>query len=140
ADFVVNAKTEDATKAVMDHTNGLGADIVYESVGGVATTMETAQEVVRPGGVISVIGSFRTSPALDFRRLLRYEIDVRFAWSYAMWNGVPEFKISIDMLADGRVRAEPIITHRFALDDIQEAFDACLDRYASDAIKVVINP
>ncbi len=140
ADFVVNAKSENAAEAVMDHTGGLGADIVYESVGGVATTMETAQAVVRPGGVIAVIGSFRETPSLDFRRLLRYEVDVRFAWSYAMWNGVPEFKISIDMLADGRVRAEPMITHRFALDDIQSAFDACLDRYASGAVKVVINP
>ena len=124
----------------MGYTDGLGADVIYESVGGTATTMQDAQSMVRPGGTIAVIGSFRDSSGVDLRQLLRKEVNLLFAWSYAMWDGVAEFQISIDMLADGRVDCDSLVSHRFPLDEIQDAFSTALDRYASDAIKVLINP
>ena len=30
---------------------------------------------------------------------MRYEVDVLFSWSYARWNGVPEFQLALDLLA-----------------------------------------
>ena len=44
------------------------------------------------------------------------------------------------MLADGRVRAEPLITHHFPLERIGEAFAAAADKRASGAIKVLVHP
>ncbi len=140
ADFAINSKNESAVEAVMDYTNSDGADVIYESVGGNSTSLTEATQMVRPGGIITVIGSFTSTPPIDLRRLLRYEADVRFAWSYAMWDGIPEFQISIDMLADGRVNSEAMITHRYPLDQIQQAFDAALDKYASGAVKVLVIP
>jgi len=138
ADFTINGNTEDAAEKVMELTDGLGADVVYESVGGISTTMTEAVNMVRPGGSIVVIGGFPQQPEMNFRRLLRYEVDVLFSWSYACWQGIPEFQISIDLLEEGKVNAEDIITHKFPLDQINDAFNAALNKYESKATKVVV--
>ena len=51
-----------------------------------------------------------------------------------------EFQIALDMIADGRVQAEPLVTHRFPLDRIADGFAAADDKRVSGAIKVVIQP
>lgn len=138
ADFTINSNDEDAPEMVMKATDGMGADVVYESVGGTSATMTDAINMVRPGGAIVVIGSFVKTPELNFRRLLRNEVNLLFSWSYATWNGVPEFQIAIDLLASGKVDAETIITHKFQLDEINDAFLAALNKYESGATKVVV--
>jgi threonine dehydrogenase-like Zn-dependent dehydrogenase len=70
--------------------------------------------------------------------LLRNEVNLLFSWSYAKWNGVPEFQIAIDLLESGKVDAETIITHRFQLDNINDAFLAALNKYESGVTKVVV--
>jgi 2-desacetyl-2-hydroxyethyl bacteriochlorophyllide A dehydrogenase len=140
ADFTLNSHHDDVEAAVRERTGGLGADVVYESVGGTATTLKDAALLVRPGGTIVVIGCFTNPPTPDWRRLMRHEVNVLFAWSYASWHGVPEFKISIDLLAAGKVRAEPIVTHRFPLDQVADAFGAALRKGESGATKVLVTP
>ena len=49
-------------------------------------------------------------------------------------------KIALDLLASGRVAAEPIITHHFPLVDIGEAFAAASDKRGSGAVKVLVHP
>ena len=51
---------------------------------------------------------------------------------------MPEFAIALDLLARGELDAESLITHRFPLGRISEAFDAALNKAESGAIKVLI--
>ena len=44
------------------------------------------------------------------------------------------------MLASGKVKIKPMITHVFKLDDYQEAFNVALNKEETDAIKVIIEP
>jgi threonine dehydrogenase-like Zn-dependent dehydrogenase len=140
ADFTLNSHTDDVEAAVRERTGGLGADVVYESVGGTASSLKEATYLVRPGGTIVVIGCFTNPPPPDWRRLMRYEVNVLFAWSYAAWHGVPEFQISVDLLAAGKVRAEPIVTHRFPLEQVADAFGAAMRKGESGATKVLVTP
>jgi threonine dehydrogenase-like Zn-dependent dehydrogenase len=138
ADFVINAHTDDPVAAVRDRTGGLGAEVVYESVGGSAPTLDLAAEIVRPGGTIVLIGCFTDPPPPNWRRLMRREVRLLHSWSYAAWEGVPEFQIALDLLAAGRVDLEPLITHRYPLADIQAAFQAALHKGESGAVKVLV--
>jgi len=138
ADATVNSRREDPLERTLEVTDGAGADVVFETVGGTAPSMEEATSLVRPGGRIVVIGSFRRPPKLDFRQLLRKEVEIRFSWSYAAWRGVPEFCIALDLLAKGILDAEAMITHRFPLDRLADAFRAALDKGESGALKVLV--
>lgn len=138
ADFTINSNEEDPVSKIMEITHGKGADVIYESVGGYATTLEEAQELVRPGGTIVVIGIFRKMPELNFGRLLRNETNLLFSWSYSTWDGVPEFQIALDLIAERNVLTEPLITHMFPLEKIDMAFKTALDKYHSNALKVLV--
>lgn len=138
ADFAVNSSTDDAVEKIMDFTHGEGCHVLFETVGGITNTMENAVKMVKPGGKIVVIGSFSKPVELDFRRFLRNEIDLIFSWSYSTWDGVPEFQIALELLANGKLDAKSLITHKFPIEKISDAFNAALNKSASSALKVLI--
>jgi L-iditol 2-dehydrogenase len=138
ADIAVNSATSDEVEEVMELTNGEGCEVVFETVGGMADTMESAVRIAKPGGAIVVIGSFAKPVELNFRHLLRNEIDLLFSWSYSTWEGVPEFEMALNLLARGELDAKSLITHKFPLDRISDAFHAALNKGESGALKVLI--
>jgi threonine dehydrogenase-like Zn-dependent dehydrogenase len=140
ADAVVNNQRQAVGAAIADLTDGEGCDAVFEAVGGQAGTLADAVEAAAFGGVIGIIGAFWGDVSVAYRAANRKEIDLRWCNSYASWNGVREYQIALDMVAEGRVEADPLVTHRFALDDIAAAFRAADDKRASGAVKVVIEP
>ena len=140
ADATINGAQTDVSSAIADLTNGLGADIVIESVGGRASTMEVAAAAAAPGGQIGVLGAIVGDVAVAYPIANRKELTIKLVNSYSTWQGVREFQIALDLIADGRVQAEPLITHRFALDQIADGFVAADDKRASGALKVIIQP
>jgi threonine dehydrogenase-like Zn-dependent dehydrogenase len=139
-DETVDASQVDAGEGVRTLTGGRGADVVFEAVGGVAPTLVQAIEVAARGGRVGVIGAFQEPQGLDSRLCMRKELSLQWVWSYGLWHGVPEYQIALDMLAGGRVAAAPLITHRFPLVRISEAFAAAADKRMSGAIKVLVIP
>jgi threonine dehydrogenase-like Zn-dependent dehydrogenase len=139
-DGAINASVEDVAERVRSFTDGTGAEVVFEAVGGRAATLPLAIEVAARGGIVGVIGSYVEPQMLDPGVCMRKEVSLRWVWSYGTWQGIPEFQIALDMLASGRVEAAPLITHRFPLARIAGAFAAADDKRASGAIKVLVNP
>jgi L-iditol 2-dehydrogenase len=138
ADVAINSARSDEVEEVMRLTGGEGCEVVFETVGGMADTMESAVQIAKPGGTIVVIGSFAKSVELNFRHLLRNEIDLVFSWSYSTWEGAPEFEIALDLLTRGELNAKALITHKFPLDRISDAFHAALNKDESGALKVLL--
>jgi len=140
ADFAVNALEDNVVDVVKEITNGEGADVVYESVGGKSTAFTDAIDIAASGSRICIIGSFTQPQTIEPRVCMRKEVDIMWSWSYGMWDGISEYKISLDMLVDGRIDARPLITHHFPLADIGSAFAAADDKETSGAIKVLVEP
>jgi threonine dehydrogenase-like Zn-dependent dehydrogenase len=139
-DATVNASTEDVAERVQALTDGAGASVVFEAVGGRADTLASAVAVAAQGGVVAVVGSFVEPQTVDSGACMRKELSLHWVWSYGTWRGVPEFQIALDMMADGRIQAAPLITHRFPLARIGEAFAAADDKRSSGAVKVLVLP
>ena len=53
---------------------------------------------------------------------------------------MPEYKIALDMMAEGRLKVAPLITHRYSLEHIDHAFAAADDKRSSGAVKVLVKP
>lgn len=138
----INSKKEDPVKKVLELTNGLGADVVFECVGGGAGPflIPQAVQMVRRKGQIALIGSLRPGAALtvDWAKLQWGEIDIVPVSGFYHWGNDPEFGIVTDLLIDGKLHATEMITHRYPLEKINEAFEAAANKSVSKAIKVVI--
>jgi len=139
ADVGIANTRPDLAAAVDELTGGAGADIVFETVGGDAPTIEQAVALARPGGTICVLGVFTSEPSFDTGTAYRKELTITWCNSYGLWNGISEYRIALDMLATGRVSAEPLITHHYPLDSIAAAFAAAADKRGSGATKVLVH-
>lgn len=140
ADLTVANSDGDPVEAVLRQTDGRGAEVIYETVGGNAPTVGQAIQMARPGGTICILGIFTQQPELDTRTAYRKELTITWCNSYGLWDGISEYQIALNLLASGRVRAEPLITHHFRLDQIAEGFAAAADKRNSGATKVLVHP
>ncbi len=130
----------DPVAAARDWSGGEGADVVFEAVGGTADTLDLALRLAAPKGRVGVVGSFQEPQTLDVRVPMRRELSLIWVWSYALRGSRPEFAIALDLLARGALQAAPLITHRFPLERIAEAFAAADDKTVGNSIKVIVNP
>ncbi|MGH2458050.1 MAG: zinc-dependent alcohol dehydrogenase [Chloroflexota bacterium] len=140
ADAVVNASAVDPVRAVLDLTDGAGADVVFETVGSHATTVQQACELAAFGGKVGVVGLFVDPISIDTRAAMRKELELRWVNSYSTWDGRREYQIALDLLAGGKVRADRLITHRVPLDRVAEGFAWADDKQRSAALKVLVIP
>ena len=118
---------------------GYDADLVVETVGAGANTLESAAAALAPGGTISVLGVFRTSPSLDPMPLLRKEARLQWSNCYARRPGEADFAEAVRLLAAGREAYRDLLTHEVPLDEIERAFEIAGDK-RSGAVKVSVVP
>ncbi|GAB4460206.1 MAG: galactitol-1-phosphate 5-dehydrogenase [Armatimonadaceae bacterium] len=143
ADVTVNSETEDAYQKVMEFTANRGVDIAFECAGGksMPTTLRQATEYARIGGKVVIVGGFDEDPIaieLDWQHIQKSEIQLLPSASYSYWGIYPEMQMCLDLLADGKLNAKKLITHRFSLDNINEAFATADDKEMNDTTFVAL--
>ena len=123
-------------EALADVTDGRGADLTIETVGGQSeATVTQAIDVTRMQGRIVVLGGFRRPITVDWLPPLWKEQSIIFALCYSVLDGRHDYEIAIDLMASGKSPIKHMVTHRFPLDDIQKAFETAYDK-STGSIKV----
>jgi threonine dehydrogenase-like Zn-dependent dehydrogenase len=113
-----------------------GYDLVVDAAG-TETSFAKAAELARPGGRISLVGSYWTPVGFPGFPLCLKEIDVIPASLYGRAGAMRDIDAAAALLAATPALPRAIITHRFPLEAAPEAFAAAADR-SSGAIKVVL--
>jgi 2-desacetyl-2-hydroxyethyl bacteriochlorophyllide A dehydrogenase len=132
ANLAINTKKENVIQRVVELTGGLGADAVLECAGS-SSSLTDAVEFTRKNGRISLVGIYSDPVAINAFKIAQWNITL--AGSRA--EGDRALSKVAPLMGDGRVKARPLITHTFPLDQIREAFDTFIQRKGG-AIKVVI--
>ena len=113
-------------------------DLVVETVGGTADTLETAAAACRPGGTICVLGAFTGSPIFPALFVLAKELRIIGSFVYSRAGARADFDIVLDLLRrQGKRIADTMITHSYPLDRIAEGFRTAADK-TTGSIKVTI--
>lgn len=110
-------------------------DVVIETVGGKAPTLEQALHVVRLGGSISVLGLFTQNVPLNALSLMRKEARIVGGITYCRPGHHSDFEVALGILKADPERARALITHTFPLDEVGRAFETAADK-SSGSIKV----
>jgi len=112
ADEVINVSETDSVQAVMDLTDGKGADVVFECVGGSSGggAFEQALRMVRKNGVLHLVALFQGRPlSLDSKEAAGKMIITSY---FRSLSRLERSKIAVDMIMDGSFKIDPLITHR----------------------------
>ena len=128
ADEVVDASTGDPLEAVKLLTDGQGADVVVEAVGGRAgaAVFAQAQDMLRPGGLLQVLGLYEEEPLPLYSSKI---MGKRLVGSYLDASKRVEGSArTLELLATGRIQFDKMITHRFPYTAAAEAFDLLYNR------------
>lgn len=106
-------------------THGRGVDLVVETAG-TAKAQQLCLDLVRKGGRILFLGMPEKEVTLSraaMQRIVRQELTIYGSWnSYSAPFPGYEWHAALIYMARGQLNTEPLITHRFRLQDAKEAF------------------
>lgn len=115
-------------------------DLVIESVGGSASTLDAAVAACRPGGTICLLGVYTKSIAFPALFTVAKELTIKGSFVYNRAGSRADFDVVVDLLRrHGDRLGKTMITHRYPLERIAEAFETASDK-RSGSIKVTITP
>ena len=132
ATSVVNSAAEDAVTRVLAITEGAGVDLAIEAVG-TPTAFDTCQAIVGAGGRIANIGVHGKPVQLHLEKLW----DRNIALTTRLVDTVTT-PLLLKLVQTGKLRPAGLVTHRFGLDDIMQAYDTFADAAKTSALKVVL--
>jgi threonine dehydrogenase-like Zn-dependent dehydrogenase len=112
-------------------------DVVIESVGGSAPTIETAMAAARVGGLIVVQGLFSKPSSIDASQFVFKELRMVGSKIYGQSYHGSEFGVATSLLPRHRQTIATLQTHQFPLDRISDAFAAAVDKSLAP-IKVTV--
>lgn len=130
ADLVVDAAIDDPLPAIMEATNGMGANLVVECAGSPVTFAQSLA-MVRGGGKILMVGVYEQN--LDFNTSPMISKNITLIGCLGA-----NFPGAIELLKTGQAKANPLMSHVFPLEKTDEAFKTHIKD--PSAIKVMIRP
>lgn len=133
ADLGINASAPDATKKILDATEGRGADLGFEAVGAGAP-VNLAVASVRKGGVLTLIGNLSPAVEMPLQQIVTRELTLLGSCASA-----GEYPACIELLARGAIDVTPFMSACAPLADGPVWFDR-LYRREPGLMKVILNP
>lgn len=129
---VINSADGKAVAAVMKATDGRGVDTAIEAVG-IPATFELCEQIVAPGGIIANIGVHGTKVALHLEQL--WDRNITITTRLVDTVSTP---MLLNILRSHKIDPELLITHRFKLDRVLDAYETFAHAADTGALKVII--
>jgi L-iditol 2-dehydrogenase len=131
ATWIGNPNKEDIVKEILKQKPA-GVDVVFECAGQ-QETIDQAVEILKPGGKLMLVGIPRLERvSFSIDKIRRKEITIV---NVRRQNECTQ--TAIDLIADGKINVDFMITHRFKLEQTQQAFDMVAE-YRDGVIKALI--
>ena len=138
ADEAVSDSGPEFRAAIDECTDGRGADLTIETIGGHGgETVQQSLDVTRVLGRIVILGGHRRPITLDYILPLKAEHSIIFSNCYSVIDGRHDYELAMEMMASGQADIEQVVSHRYPLAQIQDAFDTASDK-SSGSVKVQI--
>jgi L-iditol 2-dehydrogenase len=135
ADVYIATEDEDVVRRCLEETGGEGPDVVMTTCGSVEAH-EQAIEMVAHRGYVNLFGGLpKGARALN---VLSNTIHYKECYVTGSHGSTPRHHaMAVKLLEQGMVRTAPIVTHRFPLRQIHDAFEAMESRHG---MKVIVRP
>ena len=134
ADYVLDPTRDNVKQTVLDHTDGLGADVVLEMAGH-PDTIRTAFDIVRRGGRISLLGLTSKPVSLNFSEDIIFKgITIQGINGRRMYQTWYQMQA---LLKAGKLDLHPVITDRLPMKDFSKGMERLR---TGEASKILLYP
>lgn len=137
ADFVIDFSKVDPVEEIMRLTEGRGVDAAIEALG-LQQTFESSLRVLKPGGTLSSLGVYSEDLKIPLAAFHAGLGDNKIITSLCP-GGKERMRRLMNVIASGRIDLEPLVTHRFRLEQIEEAYELFANQ-RDGVLKVAITP
>ena len=137
ADVTINFREADPVAEIMRLTDGRGVDVAIEALGRQAT-FESCLRVLKPGGVLSSLGVYSGKLELPLDAFAAGLGDHQIVTTLCP-GGKERMRRLLSAVGSGRADLRPLVTHRFKLDQIEEAYELFANQ-RDGVLKVAITP
>jgi len=137
ADVTLNFRNVDVVDEILKVTGGRGVDATIEALG-TQTTFEQALRVLKPGGTLSSLGVYSQDLSIPLGAFHAGLGDHKIITSLCP-GGKERMRRLLNVVASGRADFGALVTHRYRLDNIVEAYDLFANQ-RDGVLKVAITP
>lgn len=137
ADHVVDFTKGDVVAEIMRLTDGRGVDVAIEALGR-QETFEAGLRVLRPGGTLSSLGVYSNDLTIPLDAFSAGIGDNKIVTTLCP-GGKERMRRLMDVIASQRLDTTPLVTHRYKLDEIEDAYDL-FSHQRDGVLKVAIQP
>jgi alcohol dehydrogenase len=137
ADEAIDFTQEDPVAAIKRLTGGRGVDVAIEALGK-QQTFEWCLEATRPGGIVSSLGVYGGKLDVPLEPFV-YGIGDKKILTTLCPGGKERMRKLMELVRHGRLDLSPLITHRFSLDQVEEAYEL-FGNQRDGVVKVALTP
>lgn len=137
ANVTMNTSDGDPVAGIKRLTGGRGVDVAIEALGR-QETFENALRAIRPGGTLSSLGVYSGKLVAPYEAFYAGLGDQKIVTTLCP-GGKERMRRLMAMIENRRVDLAPLVTHKFALDRIEEAFDL-FSHQRDRVLKVALYP
>ena len=130
---IINSAWENAVDIIMEITNGIGVSAAIEAIGNPATVNDASQ-VVRVGGILSIVGLFPGPIEFPIHNLLMKNVAVKMGLA-----NLGNIHRLINLVSYGKLDTSPLITHRMPFKDFEKAYEIFAGK-KENVIKILLQP
>lgn len=137
ADVTVNFKEKDPVAAILELTKGHGVDVAIEALG-TEKTFQSCLSVIKPGGTLSSLGVYSQDIHIPVTKFYAGLGDQKLITTLCP-GGKERMRRLMEVINHKRVALKSLVTHRFKLNQILEAYDLFANQ-RDGVLKVAITP
>lgn len=121
ADVTLDYRKDDIVSEILKLTGGRGVDVAIEALGK-QSTFEAALRVLKPGGTLSSLGVYSSDLTIPLNAFAAGLGDHKIITSLCP-GGKERMRRLMEVISHDRLDLSPMVTHRYKLEDITEAYD-----------------
>ncbi|WP_037585182.1 zinc-dependent alcohol dehydrogenase family protein [Stenoxybacter acetivorans] len=133
ATHTINPSRENVQKAIFALTNNDGVDVAIECVG-IPATFQACQDIVAKGGIIANVGVHGKPVDLHLEQLWIKNISI--TTGLVNTTSTP---MLLNVLKSQKIQPQKLVTHRFSMNQFEQAYKVFSNAAAEKAMKVIIS-
>ncbi|MDR0875629.1 MAG: zinc-dependent dehydrogenase [Clostridiales Family XIII bacterium] len=134
ADVTVCSSEEEQVARVLEETGGLGADVIF-TANPTPSSHADALQMARNRGRVNFFGGLPAGSKVELETNIIHYKELIVSGAH---GSVPRHhRLAVELIASGKLDMKPFISHRFPLDEVNEAFRVAESK---EGLRVIVKP